>query len=163
MSKLNLIETFENRLFRLVDQVKDLKECREELSSNEFSLIKDEIVEQSQEFSQHINRLQIDDLLLNKKIIELKLSLRKAIGSIFSHQEIMTVFGPQDEKLLQQLLKLEEDYKMKLIDDSAFTSKQMDLLVKLQDQETIDKSSIETVPSSNETVSDIFSHTANGT
>lgn len=158
MSKL--IEDLENQLFRLVDQVRDLQDCKEELSSNEFGLIKDEIVEQSQRFSENINRVHIRNFGLNSKFFELKLSLRKAIGDLFNNYEMQTIFGAHDEKLLQQVIKLEEELNMKLIDQSSFMNKKSMLLVKTQEQEEKLSETSSTSPEPDDSVSDIFSHSA---
>lgn len=162
MSKSKIIENLENQLFRLVDQVKDLKECKEELPSDEFGFLKDEIVEQSKKFSENLDRTRLGDLVLNSKLFELKLSLRKAIGDVFTNYEMDTIFGVHDEKLLQQIIKLEEEYKLKLIDQSSFMNKKSMLLVKLQEPENEEKLSEDTIisPEQDDSVSDIFSQIA---
>lgn len=164
MSKSKLLENLENQLFRLVDQVKDLKDCREELSPDEFSLIKDEIVDQSQQFSEQINHLHMRDIVLNSNFFELKLSLRKAIGDLFNSYEMQKIFGAHDEKLLSQVMKLEEEFKMKLINQSSFTNKKSMLLVKMQEQEAEEKSSEDSSmsPGPDGSVSDIFNHSSEG-
>ncbi|KAL5281394.1 hypothetical protein ACFFRR_005035 [Megaselia abdita] len=161
MSKTKLIENLENQLFRLVDQVKDLKDCKEELSSDEFGLIKDDIVDQSQQFNENINRFHLRDIVLNSRFFEFKLTLRKAIGDIFNSYEMQKIFGAHDEKLFQQVIKLEEELKMKLIDQSSFMNKKSMILVKLQEpldgeEKLSEESSI--FPEQDDSVSDIFNH-----
>lgn len=164
MSKLKLVENLENQLFRLVDQVKDLKDCKEELSSGEFSLIKEEIVDESQQFSQNLNRLHISDMGLRSKFFDLKLALRKAIGDMFNNYEMQKIFGAHDEILLQQVIKLEEELNMKLIDQSSFVNKKSMLLEKMKEQEAEEKLSIESsltiTPEEGDSVSDIFTHSS---
>lgn len=163
MSKLKLIENLENQLFRLVDQVKDLADCKEEVSPGEFSLMKEEIVEQSQQFSQNLNRYHNTDIVLRCKLFELKLALRKAIGDLFDSYEMQKIFGIHDEKLLQQVMKLEEELKMKLIDQSSFINQKSILLEKVKEEEADEKLSVESSlisPELDDSVSEIFTHSS---
>jgi len=115
-----------------VEQLKDLESCKDELPEDELDAVKEETLEQIQEFGETINRLQKGDLTLNNKFHELKLALREAIGSAFNTHEMIKMFGAQDEVI--QLIKLEEEFKLKKLDQATFIQKKVKMLQTLQEK-----------------------------
>lgn len=80
-----------------------------------------------------MNRLQKGDFTLNNKFLELKSALRKAIGNAFNTHEMIKMFGAQDDELMQ-LIKLEEECKLKKIDHTTFTQKKLKILRSIQEK-----------------------------
>lgn len=70
---------------------------------------------------------------MNNKFIELKTALRKAIGDAFNTHEMIKMFGAQDDEMMQ-LIKLEEEYKMKKVDQTIFAQKKLKILQNLQEK-----------------------------
>ncbi|KAL5287788.1 hypothetical protein ACFFRR_008579 [Megaselia abdita] len=96
--------------------------------------MKGETLEQIQEFSDTLNRLQKGDLTLNNKFNELKTALREAIGkNAFNTHEMIKMFGAQDDEIMQ-LLKLEEEFKLKKVDKATFMEKKRKILQSLQEK-----------------------------
>lgn len=133
MSQSHLMEYLEMELHRLVDQLKDLEDCKDELSSEEFDYIKDDALEQVQEFSKSINDYQKKNSSMLNRFTELKDALRQAIGESFNAQDMIEMFGIHDGELLQKLIKLEEDYRLNKIDRDFFLDERAKILLKIQD------------------------------
>lgn len=133
MSKASLMEYLEIQLHRLIEQLKDLEDCKEELSAEEFDYIKDDALEQVQEFNKSINDYQKKDSSMTNQFTELKGALRQAIGESFNTQDMVDMFGINDAEVLQQLIKLEEDYRFNKIDHEAFVNERSQILLKIQD------------------------------
>jgi len=128
-----LILNLEKQLERLVEQLKDLEECRSELPEDEYDLLKNETVEQIREFEATLDRLQKGDVTLNSKFSLMKTAIRKAISSAFNTKDMIQMFGDENvNDLERQLNKLEEDYLLKRIDQLAFEKHKIDLLTRLQ-------------------------------
>jgi len=128
-----LILNLEKQLERLVEQLKDLEECRSELPEDEYDLLKNETVEQIREFEATLDRLQKGDVTLNSKFSLMKTAIRKAISSAFNTKDMIQMFGDENvNDLERQLNKLEEDYHLKRIDQLAFEKHKIDLLTRLQ-------------------------------
>lgn len=106
---------------------------RDELPEDELLDIKAETLEQIQEFGETINRLQKGDLTLNNKFVEIKAALRAAIGSAFNTSEMIKMFGAQDDEFMQ-LIKLEEEFKLKKVDQITYENKKLGILQSLQEK-----------------------------
>ncbi|XP_055379956.1 protein LZIC-like [Condylostylus longicornis] len=133
-----LILNLEKQLERLVEQLKDLEDCRSELSEDEYSLLKNETAEQIKEFEATLDRLQKGNVTLNSKFSVMKIAIRKAISSAFNTKDMIQMFGDQSlNDLERQLVQIEEDYHLKKIDQSAFEKHKIDILKQLQTEGAI--------------------------
>ncbi|XP_063701436.1 protein LZIC-like [Culicoides brevitarsis] len=130
-----LIENLEMQLKRLVTELKDLDECRDELTPDEFDTIKEDLIEQFKEFQETLDRLQKGDTTLESKVSQMRNEIKNAIRTAFNTTEMIKMFVEQDShELLNQLLSLEEEYKLKRIKLEDMEEKKTKILKRLQKQ-----------------------------
>uniref|UniRef100_A0A336KCU4 CSON012997 protein n=1 Tax=Culicoides sonorensis TaxID=179676 RepID=A0A336KCU4_CULSO len=130
-----LIENLEIQLKRLVTEIKDLEECREELSQDEFNSINQDLIEQIKEFKETLDRLQKGDTTLESKVSQMKSEIKHAIRNAFNTTEMIKMFVEQDSnELVTQLASIEEDFKLKRIQINEMEEKKTKILKRLQKQ-----------------------------
>ncbi|XP_055689628.1 protein LZIC-like [Lutzomyia longipalpis] len=130
-----LIQNLETQLDRLVSQLKDLEEAKDDLDEEEFESIKGDTVEQIKEFNERLGRMNQGDVTLDSKLSQMKQSIRKAIATSFNTLEMIKMFGEQNaSELEKQLLAIDEDFRLRKIPQEVMETRKLDILEKLKAQ-----------------------------
>ncbi|GAB0100960.1 Beta-catenin-interacting ICAT domain [Sergentomyia squamirostris] len=130
-----LIQNLGTQLDRLVAQLKDLEEAKEDLDEDEFEAMKEETVDQIKEFNERLERMNQGDVTLDTKLSQMKKSIRKAIATSFNTVEMIKMFGEQNATDLEkQLLVVDEDFRLRKITQDQMETKKGDILAKLKAQ-----------------------------
>ncbi|XP_059615277.1 protein LZIC-like [Phlebotomus argentipes] len=130
-----LIQNLETQLDRLVAQLRDLEEAKEDLDEEEFEAVKEDTVEQIREFNERLGRMNQGDVTLDSKLSTMKQSIRKAIATSFNTLEMIKMFGEQNAtELEKQLLTIDEDFRLKKISGEIMEQRKVDILTKLKAQ-----------------------------
>lgn len=120
-----LIKNLQDQVERLVEQLKDLEECRNDLTPDEYTSMREDTVEQIKEFTGTLDRMTKGDITLNNTFSTMRAAIRKAIASSFNTVEIIKMFGDQNTSDLEkQLLDLHENHKLKKINAEDYEKKE---------------------------------------
>lgn len=105
------------------------------MTQDEFDTIKEDLIEQIKEFQETLDRLQKGDTTLESKVNQMRNQIKNAIRTAFNTTEMIKMFVEQDShELLNQLLSIEEDYKLKRIKIDVMEEKKTKILKRLQKQ-----------------------------
>ncbi|KAF5303055.1 hypothetical protein FQR65_LT08384 [Abscondita terminalis] len=100
--KINL----ENQLERLVDQLADLEECRDEISTNEYCETKADTIDQLKELNASLTKLVNGDISLVSELGAMQLATQAAISQAFRTPEVIRLFGRKEPTQLRQRLEV---------------------------------------------------------
>lgn len=101
----------------------------------EYIEMKAEFLDQTKEFSETLERMNMGDLTVNSKVSLLKQQLRQTISKSFNTLEIIKIFGYKlEDELEKQLNSLNEDFKLKRISKEEMEAKRIEILNKLKTQ-----------------------------
>lgn len=92
------------QLERLVTQLADLEECRDDLEEGEYEETKTETLSQLAEFSSSLERAAAGDMTLTDQLTAVKLATQQAISNAFRTPEVMQMFAKQEPAQLRCLL-----------------------------------------------------------
>ncbi|KFM79575.1 Protein LZIC, partial [Stegodyphus mimosarum] len=131
MASRGLLETsrlkhnLEDQLDRLMAQLTDLEECKNELDNDEYEETKSETIEQLKEFNISLSKIISGNMTLVDQLGSLQLAIQAAISNAFQTPEVIQLFArKQPEQLRQKLAELERDAKIgKLSKDIVYQQK----------------------------------------
>nr|XP_022920535.1 protein LZIC-like [Onthophagus taurus] len=109
----NLQKNLETQLERLVEQLNDLEQCREELEPEEYEETKEDTIEQLKELNRSLVKLSKGDITLISSLESMQMATRAAISQAFKTPEVIKLFGKKDQKQLRdKLSNLEQNVKL---------------------------------------------------
>ncbi|XP_067951073.1 protein LZIC-like [Watersipora subatra] len=116
-----LKKNLEEQLERLVQQLADLEECRDDLDDEEFEETKAETLDQLQEFKSSLDKMLAGNLSLVDDFNGMQLAIQAAISEAFKTPEVIKMFAKkQPGQLRQRLAEVRRDEKVgKLQKDTA--------------------------------------------
>ncbi|XP_026463364.1 protein LZIC-like [Ctenocephalides felis] len=128
-----LIENLENQLERLVNQLQDLEECREEMDNSEYLETKQDTMEQMRELNESLERLSSGNLSLISTFSAMRLALCAAISEAFKTPEVIRMFGKrQPQQLRERLEQVEEKFRLNKISNEQKNREKAEILLALQ-------------------------------
>ncbi|KAK1340522.1 hypothetical protein QTO34_019092 [Cnephaeus nilssonii] len=111
-----LKQNLEEQLDRLMQQLQDLEECREELDADEYEETKKETLEQLSEFNDSLKKIMSGNMTLVDELSGMQLAIQAAISQAFKTPEVIRLFAKkQPGQLRTRLAELTAD-------DEAFLS-----------------------------------------
>ncbi|KAL4677062.1 hypothetical protein H8958_010009 [Nasalis larvatus] len=111
-----LKQNLEEQLDRLMQQLQDLEECREELDTDEYEETKKETLEQLSEFNDSLKKIMSGNMTLVDELSGMQLAIQAAISQAFKTPEVIRLFAKkQPGQLRTRLAELTAD-------DEAFLS-----------------------------------------
>ncbi|XP_023071066.1 protein LZIC [Piliocolobus tephrosceles] len=111
-----LKQNLEEQLDRLMQQLQDLEECREELDTDEYEETKKETLEQLSEFNDSLKKIMSGNMTLIDELSGMQLAIQAAISQAFKTPEVIRLFAKkQPGQLRTRLAELTAD-------DEAFLS-----------------------------------------
>ena len=123
----------ERQLHRLLCQLKDLDELKDELTDEEIRETRSETMEELNEFRSNLDKMIAGDMTLVDQLGALRLATMAAINEAFKTPDIIRMFSSrQTEELRQSLNKLKEKMHLKVITKAQFEEKAMEILTALK-------------------------------
>ena len=133
-----LITNIEEQLDRLMQQLVDLDECKDDLDEDEYEETRTETLEQMSEFNESLTKMKEGNLSLVNHVNGMQLAIQAAISKAFKTPEVIKMFAKkQPGQLRQKLAEVERDAKVgKLKGESALQQKMeiLTALMKLGDE-----------------------------
>lgn len=105
METEKLKQNLEAQLERLVQQLADLEECRDELDADEYEETKEETMEQLREFNASLSKMISGDMTLVDALASMQLATQAAISSAFRTPEVIRMFARREPAQLRQRLQ----------------------------------------------------------
>eukprot|EP00808_Paulinella_micropora_P006725 g23008.t1 len=129
-----LRENIDNQLNRLMLQLEDIEELKDEFESKEeYEQTKDETLAQLREFQAFLEKSISGDLNLMDAFGSAQLAIQAAISQAFKTPEVIRMFATkQDDGLRRRLEILRRDYKLKVIPKDVFNRQAAEILVALK-------------------------------
>eukprot|EP00727_Mastigamoeba_balamuthi_P007037 m51a1_g2954 putative protein lzic isoform x2 (194) ;mRNA; f:649573-650444 len=91
----------ESQLNRLLAQLQDLDDLKEELDDDEIADIRADTLEQMQEFEASLSRLMSGDVTLVDSLGSMRLAIQAAISKAFKTPEVIKMFAKKDSGQLR--------------------------------------------------------------
>lgn len=128
-----LKQNLEEQLDRLVAQLADLEECKEDLDEDEYEETKKETVEQLKEFKDTLDNFAAGNVTLVDDISSMQLAIQAAISDAFKTPEVIRLFAKkQPGQLRQRLSEMQRDLKTGHLSQIAYTQQAVEILTALK-------------------------------
>jgi hypothetical protein len=123
----------QDQLSRLLQQLQDLEELRDELEDDEYEETRRDTLEQMEEFDVQLKRHLDGDMTLVSELGQLKLALQAAIKNAFQTPEVIRSFAAREPAALRaRLAKLTQEHRLGRLAESAFKSQAVETIVALK-------------------------------
>lgn len=99
-----LRQNMEEQLDRLMQQLADLEECREDLDDEEYEETKKETLEQLNEFNDSLKKIMSGDMTLVDELSGMQLAIQAAISQAFKTPEVIRLFAKKQPGQLRTRL-----------------------------------------------------------
>eukprot|EP00041_Stephanoeca_diplocostata_P012072 m.201208 g.201208 ORF g.201208 m.201208 type:complete len:194 (+) comp18798_c0_seq5:158-739(+) len=99
-----LRQNLEEQLDRLVAQLGDLEELREELDDEEYEETREETLSQLKEFQESLKSVAGGNMSLVDSIGAMNLAIQAAVGGTFKSPEVIRMMGKRDPEALRKRL-----------------------------------------------------------
>ncbi|XP_020630552.1 protein LZIC-like [Orbicella faveolata] len=121
------------QLDRLVAQLSDLEECKEDLDEDEYEETKKETLEQLKEFKDALDKFAAGNVTLVDEISSMQLAIQAAISEAFKTPEVIRLFAKkQPGQLRQRLAEMQRDLKTGHLSQAAYTQQAVEILTALK-------------------------------
>jgi len=122
----------QSQLERLLDQLQDLENSKDELDEEEYSDMREDTLEQVEEFQASLTKLSSGDLGLVDSISAMQLAIQGAISQAFKTPEIIRLFASkQPGNLRQKLVEIDRDFKVGKLDKDLFAQQKLEVIAAL--------------------------------
>eukprot|EP01112_Ceratiomyxa_fruticulosa_P021933 TRINITY_DN788_c0_g1_i1.p1 TRINITY_DN788_c0_g1~~TRINITY_DN788_c0_g1_i1.p1 ORF type:complete len:485 (-),score=142.16 TRINITY_DN788_c0_g1_i1:126-1388(-) len=119
----------EDQLNRLLAQLQDLEELREDIDDDEYEETKQDTLEQMKEFEATLKKMMAGDMTLISELGSVQLAIRAAISQAFKTPEVIKLFAKKDQgQLRNRLANLQRDTKLGKISRDVFTEQAVEVL-----------------------------------
>ncbi|PVD35402.1 hypothetical protein C0Q70_02364 [Pomacea canaliculata] len=99
-----LRQNMEEQLDRLVQQLSDLDECKDEMDKEEYEETRDETLEQLKEFKGSLDKMLEGNMSLVDQLGGIQLAIQAAISKAFQTPEVIRLFAKKQPGQLRQRL-----------------------------------------------------------
>ncbi|XP_014773060.1 protein LZIC [Octopus bimaculoides] len=128
-----LKQNMESQMERLVQQLIDLEECKDELEPEEYQETKDETLDQLKEFKHSLDKLLQGNLSLVDELNGMQLAIQAAISNAFKTPEVIRLFAKkQPDQLRQKLSEIQRDTKIGKIPADQAKQQTVEILTALK-------------------------------
>lgn len=123
----------EEQLDRLMQQLQDLEECREDLDEDEYEETKKETLEQLSEFNDSLKKIMSGDMTLVDELGGMQLAIQAAISQAFKTPEVIRLFAKkQPGQLRTRLGEMDRDVMVGKLPRDVYTQQKMEILTALR-------------------------------
>ncbi|KAL6119812.1 lzic [Pungitius sinensis] len=128
-----LRQNMEGQLDRLMQQLQDLEECREELDDEEYEETKKETLEQLSEFNDSLKKIMTGDMTLVDELSGMQLATQAAISQAFKTPEVIRLFAKkQPGQLRTRLAEMDRDVIVGKLSRDVYMQQKMEILTALR-------------------------------
>ncbi|RZF35908.1 hypothetical protein LSTR_LSTR013957 [Laodelphax striatellus] len=119
-----------DQLQRLLLQLKDIEECKDELDAEDYEETKADTIEQLQELNERISKMMAGDITLVDHFSAMQMATASAIGAASGAKQLFA--KQQPEQLKQRLQQLDADLKLGHLDPDTVKRKKVEILTALR-------------------------------
>lgn len=128
-----LKQNLEEQLDRLMQQLQDLEECREELDADEYEETKKETLEQLSEFNDSLKKIMSGNMTLVDELSGMQLAIQAAISRAFKTPEVIRLFAKkQPGQLRTRLAEMDRDLMVGKLERDLYTQQKVEILTALR-------------------------------
>ncbi|KAK7476542.1 hypothetical protein BaRGS_00032222 [Batillaria attramentaria] len=128
-----LRHNMEEQLDRLMQQLTDLEECKDDMEPDEYEETKNETLEQLKEFKTSLDKMLEGNLSLVDQLGGMQLAIQAAISSAFKTPEVIRLFAKkQPGQLRQRLADINRDAKIGKMPKEQATQQTVEILTALK-------------------------------
>ncbi|EPQ12203.1 Protein LZIC [Myotis brandtii] len=128
-----LKQNLEEQLDRLMQQLQDLEECREELDADEYEETKKETLEQLSEFNDSLKKIMSGNMTLVDELSGMQLAIQAAISQAFKTPEVIRLFAKkQPGQLRTRLAEMDRDLMVGKLERDLYTQQKVEILTALR-------------------------------
>uniref|UniRef100_T1IJC0 Beta-catenin-interacting ICAT domain-containing protein n=1 Tax=Strigamia maritima TaxID=126957 RepID=T1IJC0_STRMM len=128
-----LKQNLEDQLDRLMAQLTDLEDCKDEMDSDEYEETKNETMEQLKEFNCSLGKLMSGNFTLVDDLNAMQLAIQAAISQAFKTPEVIRMFAKkQPGQLRQRLAEVERDLKIGKLSLAIAIQQKVEILTALR-------------------------------
>uniref|UniRef100_A0A3B3SUM4 Leucine zipper and CTNNBIP1 domain containing n=1 Tax=Paramormyrops kingsleyae TaxID=1676925 RepID=A0A3B3SUM4_9TELE len=128
-----LKQNMEEQLDRLMQQLQDLEECREELDPEEYEETKRETLEQLSEFHDSLEKILSGNMTLVDELGGMQLAIQAAISQAFKTPEVIRLFAKkQPGQLRTRLAEMDRDVMVGKLPRGTYTQQKVEILMALR-------------------------------
>ena len=124
-----MMQNARDQLDRLVQELADLEDCREDLEDDEYEESKRDAMEQLAEFETSLSKLASGDMGLLDEMGVMRTAIRAAISQAFKTPEVIQMFASRrPDDLRQKLTEVERDLKVGKVDVATGNATKCEIL-----------------------------------
>ncbi|KAM4650360.1 protein LZIC [Discoglossus pictus] len=128
-----LRQNLEEQLDRLMQQLQDLEECRDELDADEYEETKKETLEQLSEFNDSLQKIMCGNMTLVDELSGMQLAIQAAISQAFKTPEVIRLFAKkQPGQLRTRLSEMDRDLMVGKLAREPYTQQKVEILTALR-------------------------------
>ena len=128
-----LMQNARDQLDRLVQELADLDECKDDMEPDEYTEARVDAMEQLKEFEASLAKMGSGNMSLMDEMSSVRMAVRAAISQAFKTPEVIKMFAarrPND--LRQKLAEIDRDLKIGKLPLDLGTPKKREILTALQ-------------------------------
>eukprot|EP01035_Chromulina_nebulosa_P020622 gene20622-26739_t len=130
---IKLKENIESQLNRLLTQLKDIEEMKDELDEEEYNTSIQETLDQMKEFEISLKSMTDGNLTLVDSLNSVQLAIQDAIRSSFKSPEVIKQFSKKEHSSLRTKLKeISIDFKLGKINSNDYNNQVFEILTALR-------------------------------
>ncbi|CAM5112450.1 unnamed protein product [Natator depressus] len=128
-----LKQNLEEQLDRLMQQLQDLEECREELDADEYEETKKETLEQLNEFNDSLKKIMSGNMTLIDELSGMQLGYTSSHQPAFKTPEVIRMFAKkQPGQLRTRLAEMDRDLMVGKLGRDLYTQQKGEILTALR-------------------------------
>jgi hypothetical protein len=123
----------EDQLNRLLTQLSDLEEMREELDDEEYASSRQETMEQLAEFNKTMEKMMAGNMSLVSELGGIQLAIQSAIRSAFKSPDVIRMFAKKETGSLRtKLRELDSSHKLGKLETDLYEELSLEVLIALE-------------------------------
>jgi hypothetical protein len=128
-----LKHNLEEQLDRLMAQLQDLEDAKDDMEEDDYEETKAETIEQLKEFSESLSKMEAGNMTLVDDLSRMQLAIQAAISDAFKTPEVIRLFAKkQPGQLRQRFSDLQRDEKVGRISEDVYTQQGVEILSALR-------------------------------
>eukprot|EP01132_Coremiostelium_polycephalum_P003106 gene3106-3884_t len=123
----------EGQLNRLLTQLQDLEELREEITDDEYEQMKQETLDQMKDFELYLKKMITGDMTLVSEFGSAQLAIQAAVSKAFRTPEVIKLFAKKDQgQLRNKLANIQRDVKLGKLSKDQYLDQSVEILTALK-------------------------------
>jgi len=123
----------EDQLNRLLSQLEDLEELKDELDEAEYNDTKKDTIAQLKQFDTQLKKMMQGNMGLVTELSSYQLAIQAAVSSAFHTPEVIRAFAKREPgQLRERITALERTHKLGKVSDAQYTQEATEILSALK-------------------------------